>query len=159
MFDLECGIRLRAAHTSPGTDYDNIVSLYNNAKVAEYMSYDFPVPQGDSLKEFFQGIVTKNAEMFCIVETIPQSQGGKDDVEKPRFVGMAALWVSRRERGHRHSEFGIGLMPEFWGKGYGKEITKFLIHHGFYHLNLHRISLETIGGNDRAITMYKAWYG
>ena len=167
MFELNCGIRLRAFRLPPAGDLDNILGLYNNTQVAPLMTERFIVPRGEKLKDEFKEIIDKNAEMFCIVETIPCSEkstsGTSDDAEKPstpldapgpQFVGFTALW-GHVERGHRRADYSIVLLPEFWSKGYGKAITQFMIDYAFLHLNMHRVSLEVYEGNDKAVSIYK----
>ncbi|KDR72551.1 hypothetical protein GALMADRAFT_73814 [Galerina marginata CBS 339.88] len=101
--------------------------------------------------------------MFCIIETIPspcppasasENQGSDlPPAPQPQFVGITGLWA-HIERANRHSNYSIVLLPEFWNKGYGKAITKFMVDHAFLHLNMHRISLEVYEGNERAMAVY-----
>ncbi|MEA2507107.1 MAG: hypothetical protein QOH48_1725 [Actinomycetota bacterium] len=44
----------------------------------------------------------------------------------------------------------------FWGKGYGRDAVATLVEYGFRHLNMHRISLDVLASNERAIRSYKA---
>ncbi|KAH9485804.1 Spermidine N(1)-acetyltransferase [Psilocybe cubensis] len=158
MFDLNCGIRLRPFRAQPAEDLENILSLYNNAQVAPLITLRFLAPRGERVKKEFLEIIDNDAEMFCIIETIPsanQSVGGTDsDTEKPQFVGITGLW-GFMERGHRHTKYSIVLLPQFWNRGYGQQITRFMVDHAFIHMNMHRISLDVWGGNDRAIAVYK----
>ncbi|KAF8970124.1 acyl-CoA N-acyltransferase [Flammula alnicola] len=165
MFDLTCGLRLRAFQPPPASDLDSILGIYNNTQVAPLITHRFIVPRGEQIKEEFKEIIDKKAEMFCIIETIPSpspiavGEASSSDAReimtsKPQFVGFTALW-GNAERGHRHSDYSIVLMPEFWNKGYGQAITKFMVHYAFLHLNMHRISLVVYEGNERAIAVYK----
>lgn len=158
MFDLPCGIRLRAFRAPPAPDLDAILSLYNAREVAPLITKYFPVPRGEKVKDEFKQIIDHSSEMVCIIETIPKAPT-KDDNDpvkaEPQFVGITALWVHHPERGNRHSDYSILMLPEFWNRGYGKEITGFMINHAFIHLNMHRISLEVFEGNDRAVSVYK----
>jgi len=150
MFDLSCGVRLRGLLHPPSPDLDNVLSMYNNIQLAPLIAESFIVPRGQKLKEKMkEAIESDSVEMFCIIETIPEGL-----YALPNFVGITALWV-HGERGNRHSTFAIGLMPAFWSKGYGTEITKFVVNHAFMQLNMHRISLEVFEGNERAISVYK----
>ncbi|KAL2796171.1 acyl-CoA N-acyltransferase [Aspergillus keveii] len=45
------------------------------------------------------------------------------------------------------SEFGYRLLPEFWGKGYGKEGSKELLRHAFQDLGLNEVFGETMTVN------------
>ncbi|KAF9556290.1 acyl-CoA N-acyltransferase [Agrocybe pediades] len=159
MFDLSCGLRLRAFQPPPASDLDDILSMYNNVHLAPFISECFPVPQGQKVKDTMKNAIETNAEMFCMVETIPKasqqdSLAETNSENPPEFVGITALFA-HGDRGHRHSGFAIGLMPKFWSKGYGTEITKFIMEHAFVQLNMHRISLQVYEGNERAIALYE----
>ncbi|KAF8899796.1 acyl-CoA N-acyltransferase [Gymnopilus junonius] len=148
MFDLpKNGIRLRAFRQS---DLDDILALHNDAEVALYATSGFAVPQGETRKESYKNNAEK-AELFCVAETKPFESSASD---KPEFIGIAALWPDQ-ERGQRHSRYSITLNKKFWGRGYGSEITKFMVDYAFRNLNMHRISLGVIQGNDRALSIYK----
>jgi len=143
MFDLGCGVRLRAFRPTPASDIDDILSMYNNIKVGPWIADSFLVPRGQKLKDNFSKTIESDAaEMFCIIETIPPPSEftNLDTPNLPEFVGLTGLWA-HGERGNRHTSLSIGLMPQFWGKGYGTEITKFVINHAFTQMNMHRISL------------------
>lgn len=59
----------------------------------------------------------------------------------PKVIGEAVLkGIDHRNKA---AEIGWGLDPVFWGSGYGAEIGRTLIHYGFSHLNLHRITALT----------------
>ncbi len=49
---------------------------------------------------------------------------------------------------------GIGN-PEYWGKGYGSDGLRLLLRYGFNELGLHRIGLNVISNNTRAIRVYE----
>ncbi|KAF9556291.1 acyl-CoA N-acyltransferase, partial [Agrocybe pediades] len=134
-------------------DIDNILSMYNNTQVAPLITELLMVPRGQKLKDSFKESIENEAEMFCIIETIPNAPGVSENYGL-QFVGMTALWHNR-ERGQRHCSFSIVLMPQFWNKGYGTEITKFMVDHAFFQLNMHRLSLEVYEGNDRAVALYE----
>lgn len=70
------------------------------------------------------------------------------------YIGNVELnaldWVNRSVE--------IGMLigeQQFWGKGIGKEIVKLLLNYLFKELNLHRIYLEVIAYNERAVNLYK----
>jgi len=128
--------------------------MINNSQVAPLITNQFMVPRGEKFKETFKNQIEEGSEMFCIIETIasPTSESSPSDI--PQFVGFTALWANS-ERGSRNSTFAIALVPRFWSKGYGTEITKFMINHAFVHMNMHRVSLQVYEGNDRAISLYE----
>jgi RimJ/RimL family protein N-acetyltransferase len=51
---------------------------------------------------------------------------------------------------------GIGIGdPAYWGKGYGSDGLSLLLRFGFNELGLHRIGLNVISNNTRAIRLYE----
>lgn len=56
----------------------------------------------------------------------------------------------------RKAEFAILIGEKScWGKGLGQSITQATIDYGFDQLNLHRIELEVLANNSRAIHIYE----
>lgn len=56
----------------------------------------------------------------------------------------------------RKAEFAILIGEKScWGKGLGQSITQAMIDYGFDQLNLHRIELEVLANNARAIHIYE----
>lgn len=56
----------------------------------------------------------------------------------------------------RRCTVGIGIgVKEYWGKGYGTDAMKTLVHYLFTTMNLKRVELETWSGNERAIRSYE----
>ncbi len=57
---------------------------------------------------------------------------------------------------NRNAELGVMIGDSsFQGKGYGSEAIYLLIDYAFNELNLHRIQLNVVGYNERAIAAYK----
>lgn len=57
---------------------------------------------------------------------------------------------------NRSSELGIFIGDKtYWDQGYGTEVMKLLLKHGFATLNLHRIFLRVFEDNPRAIRAYE----
>lgn len=132
-------LRLRAIKI---TDEENISSILNNDLVAPLVDPGYVVPRGYK----YVASVLDNAEAILMFSIIEELHGGA-------FVGFTTLGALDLK--NRQEEFGIMLLPEFWSMGYGTEITKFMIEHGFQYLALHRIELQVMDGNERAIALYR----
>jgi len=53
--------------------------------------------------------------------------------------------------------YSVGLFVAAWrGQGLGREVTSLIVSWGFDVLGLHRIQLEVLAGNSRAISCYLA---
>ncbi|KAL0580102.1 hypothetical protein V5O48_001878 [Marasmius crinis-equi] len=152
MFNTE-RLHLRAGEES---DVDLLRKLWHIEDVQKTISINHLRPQSPDSKEKFLSMINTDG-LFVIIETKPVESDAKDaekDEEKaPQFVGFAQLAFELPK--HRDAQYAIALMPEFWGKGYASEVTKFVVDHGFHHFGLHRISLGVLGGNDVALKLYK----
>jgi RimJ/RimL family protein N-acetyltransferase len=57
---------------------------------------------------------------------------------------------------HRDCFVGIGLGDrKFWGKGYGTDAMRIILHYAFTELNLQRVSLDVFEYNQRGIRSYE----
>ncbi|KAH7098097.1 acyl-CoA N-acyltransferase [Auriculariales sp. MPI-PUGE-AT-0066] len=90
-----------------------------------------------------------NASLFfAIVETIETASAPK------AVVGMVSLRPSGATR-NRTANLAIAFKEVQCGRGYGTEVMQWLLAHAFDHLGLHRIVLEVLEDNPRAIAVYK----
>lgn len=56
----------------------------------------------------------------------------------------------------RSCRFGITLDRDHWGRGYGRDAVRVLLRYAFCNHNRHRVWLEVLGDNERAIRAYRA---
>jgi RimJ/RimL family protein N-acetyltransferase len=57
--------------------------------------------------------------------------------------------AARGVHGHQIGE------RDYWGKGYGTDALRVLLRYAFDELNLHRVSLSVLEGNERAMRSYQ----
>ncbi|KAF9050901.1 acyl-CoA N-acyltransferase, partial [Rhodocollybia butyracea] len=69
------------------------------------------------------------------------------------FVGTTSITMTHPK--NRDGIFTIMLSPKFWGRGYGEEVTRWVVDYAFRSLGLHRVSLGVFDGNERAKKMYQ----
>lgn len=56
---------------------------------------------------------------------------------------------------HRTAEYDLLIGDkDYWGKGYGTEVTRLMLEYGFTALGLHNILLSVISFNERAVRAY-----
>jgi [ribosomal protein S5]-alanine N-acetyltransferase len=56
----------------------------------------------------------------------------------------------------RHASFGVAIGDsENWGKGYGTDATRLMVHYAFATLNLNRVWLLVLEYNERGIRCYE----
>ena len=71
-----------------------------------------------------------------------------------RLVGRAALFDV--DPLARSGEVGVALLPEAQGKGYGRDVLQVLLGYAFRSRNLHRVHLQALASNERALRAYRA---
>lgn len=74
-----------------------------------------------------------------------------DDDRMIGFIGFDGIsWT------HGNTWVGIGLGEEqYWGQGYGTDAMRIMLRYAFTELNLHRVTLNVFGYNERAIRSYE----
>jgi RimJ/RimL family protein N-acetyltransferase len=69
------------------------------------------------------------------------------------LVGACNLWGI--DLHNRRTHLGIGLGPEFRGRGYGTDACRVLLRYAFVDRGLHRVQLEVLASNAAAIRVYE----
>jgi len=74
-------------------------------------------------------------------------------MEKNQRLGFLGLYnINYR---HRHAEFAIMIHPSHQGKGYAEKASRLLIEYSFNQLNLHKLYLDVVKHNEKAIHIYQ----
>ena len=74
--------------------------------------------------------------------------------ENDKPIGITAF--HRVDLVSRAATYSIRIAEkEDWGKGYGTEVTRLMVEHGFESLNLNRIQLHVYVGNKRGFRAYE----
>jgi len=76
-----------------------------------------------------------------------------EEKETGAFVGLIS--VKELDALHQRAAFGILLGREFWGKGYAKDAMVLFFRYLFEEINIHRIYLQVLMSNERAIALYE----
>jgi RimJ/RimL family protein N-acetyltransferase len=70
-----------------------------------------------------------------------------------RYIGHVGLRPNDEEQS---GSYRIGIVnPEYWGKGYGTEVTRLMLRYAFETLGLHRVRLRVTAYNHRARRCYE----
>jgi diamine N-acetyltransferase len=76
-------------------------------------------------------------------------------MDGPDGALIGCVNLTNIHRVNRSAELSIVIGEKsYWGKGYGAAATDAILKHGFFDLNLHRIYLDVLATNDRAIRTY-----
>ncbi|KAJ3918241.1 acyl-CoA N-acyltransferase [Lentinula edodes] len=129
------------------SDARHILDLWNNADVLPTISNEYIVPQGPKFMDKVAASVDD-----AVIDTIHDLKQAVD-TEVGQFVGTTSITMSHPK--NRDGIFAIMLEPKFWGRGYGEEVTRFVVDYCFHTLGLHRVSLMVFNGNKRAVNLYK----
>ncbi|KAF8440887.1 acyl-CoA N-acyltransferase, partial [Boletus edulis BED1] len=62
------------------------------------------------------------------------------------LIGQVVLHVP--ERKNRNGTYGACLLPAFWNRGYGSEVTAFIVDYAFRWIGLQWLSLSVFASND-----------
>jgi RimJ/RimL family protein N-acetyltransferase len=70
-----------------------------------------------------------------------------------RYIGHVGLRPNDEEQS---GSYRIGIVnPEYWGRGYGTEVTRLMLRYAFETLGLHRVRLRVTAYNHRARRCYE----
>lgn len=136
-------IRLRAAERE---DIPQFVLWLNDPEVLQFLMRSLPMSRIEEEGWFERMMQSPAAEHVLVIE-VKTEDGWK-------AIGNTSLmeinWVDR------NAEVGIFIgEKEYWDRGYGREVMKLMLRHGFKTLNLHRIFLRVFEHNLRGIRAYE----
>ena len=139
------GDRVRLRHMEKD-DLPSFVEWLNDPEVVRGLSLYTPISMVEE-QEWFETMLKRPIEErpLCI-----DVQKG-DEWELLGNCGFFGIdWRNRS------AELGIFIGDKSnWDQGYGSEVMKMLLQHGFSTLNLHRIYLRVFEDNPRAIRAYE----
>lgn len=129
-------------------DVSLIASWLNDGAVTKFMFYG---QTPTTLEQVEKMIGDQIASPKNVVFTVC-------DRETKRPIGFAGLYDMHLTA--RKADFRILIgEKDFWGKGYGTEITQMLTFYGFDRMNMHRMALGVTSDNVGAVKAYeKAGY-
>lgn len=59
------------------------------------------------------------------------------------------------DKHNRTCDVGIAIGKPYWSKGYGQESLRLLVDYAFKNHNMHRVGLEVLADEPRAVTCYR----
>lgn len=142
------------------SDQDNISSLINNVEVAPIALAWPAVPQPQSFIKTFMD-KSQDGLLFAVIEELKDTKGGESgsttnsDKTPPSNPFVGYIHLGPADARNRGTVLSIALLPSFWGKGYGTEAAAFVVRHAFLELGMHRVSVEILEVNGRALQMFK----
>jgi diamine N-acetyltransferase len=136
-------IRLRAAERE---DIPQFVVWINDAEVLEFLMRSLPMSRVEEESWFDRMMQSPPAEHVLVIEA--NTEDGWKAIGTTSFMDFN--WFDR------NAEVGIMIGDkEYWNRGFGREVMKLMLRHGFNTLNLHRIWLRVFEHNLRGIKAYE----
>ena len=136
-------IRLRAAERE---DIPQFLVWINDAEVLEFLMRSLPMSRVEEENWFDRMMQSPPAEHVLVIEA--KTEDGWKAIGNTGFMDFN--WFDR------NAEVGIMIgEKEYWNRGYGREVMKLMLRHGFNTLNLHRIWLRVFEHNLRGIRAYE----
>ena len=126
-------------------DLGSLIKIHNNQEIKKSAMYHpFPVSSFLDQKWLEKRLCDmSNKSVYFAIE----------EKKTSNFIGFVSLtninWINR------NCDFGIIINTESQGKGFGKEVTGMILNYAFETLNLHKVCLQVIETNDRAIKLYE----
>lgn len=124
-------------------DMKDLYRWFSNEEFLKYYDYYPPVPlsqkQVDEMFDYYEK--SKKSQVFAIKsEGVIIGVAGFDDIIEENRV--ATLFIGLGDESSR-------------GRGYGREAMRLLLDYGFNNLNFHRIQLNVLEFNEKAIILYE----
>ena len=134
-------IRLRAREPE---DEPVMFRWVHDPEVTEFLSMRYPLSHAQELDFVSRTSAPSYTNPEFAIETLAEG----------RVIGTVGLRPSLPE--NRCAELGIMVgEKEFWNGGYGTDTMRTMCRFGFQMMNLHRIELDVLAGNDRAKHVYE----
>lgn len=119
------------------------VKWVNDPEIRHLLMFDYPLSLAKTQAWFRQTVMDATKVHFSIVDRATDA-----------VIGMTGLLdISTR---HQRAQFYITIGEKgYWGKGIAGEVINLVIEYGFRELNLNRIFLYTLPGNEKARKVYE----
>jgi RimJ/RimL family protein N-acetyltransferase len=127
-------------------DLGRLADLYDDLELRSLVSDRPPAPESRAAWEAdFDRNLIKG-------EGASDSVGFAIEVEG-EIAGRCGL--HKIDRYSQVCELGIWLGRDYWGKGFGSDAVGILLDYAFRHLNLHKVCLEVLADDERAVGAYR----
>lgn len=133
------GVRLRPTRLE---DVEVLWEYWSDVEVASLTSNEPPMPFTlEETKAYFDDPDRREGVARFVVEVAGE------------VVGNCSLHSI--DKHNRTCEVGISLGKPHWGKGYGQAAVRLLVEFAFAHHNMHRVGLEVLADDARAVGCYR----
>lgn len=135
------GDRLRLREPRP-EDTAILNEFWNDLELSSLGSNTAPTPSSvEEMEKFLAEIDARDNHVRFVIEA------------EGEVVGDCSL--HEIDKHNRTCDVGIAIGKPFWNQGYGQEALRLLVDYAFKHHNMHRVGLEVLADDDRAVTCYR----
>ena len=139
------GERVRLRHVER-EDLPHFVAWLNDPEVRHGLALYLPLSNAEEENWFTELLKRPGDEQPLVIEV--RGEAGW------MMIGNSGFF--KFDWRNRSAELGILIGDKtYWNQGYGTEVMRLLLRHGFTTLNLHRIFLRVFENNPRAIRAYE----
>ncbi|KTD56741.1 multifunctional nucleotidyltransferase/glutamate rich protein GrpB/ribosomal protein alanine acetyltransferase [Legionella santicrucis] len=117
------------------SDLDELVELRSDFDVMRYTG-EGGAQTKEQVLDYLNFVLSYRKKFDLGFNLVFEKEGGS-------FVGEAGLFHLLFDDTQPKIEVGYHLHKKFWGKGYGTELTKALVHWGFEHLSVDKLVAST----------------
>lgn len=125
-------------------DSEKIIHWRNSALVKSHfiLQTDFTM---ESQKKWMEQVIEKGKAVQFMIEVIEEGD-----------FDIGTVYLRDLDELHKKAEYGIFIGEEFFlGKGFGTEAARLMLDFAFRELGLHKIYLQVLSDNERAIKSYE----
>jgi RimJ/RimL family protein N-acetyltransferase len=132
-------VRLRALRNE---DTERLNEFWSDLELASLGSNRAPKPHSvDQTRELFEDL----AKLDDMVRFAIEAEG--------ELVGDCSLHDI--DKHNRTCDVGIAIGKPYWSQGYGQEALRLLVDYAFKNHNMHRVGLEVLADEPRAVNCYR----
>ncbi len=132
-------VRLREPHRD---DTATINAFWNDLEMSSIATNTVPTPDSvEKTQKILADLDARDDHVRFVIE----ADGA--------IVGDCSLHDI--DKHNRTCEVGIAIGKPFWNQGYGQDALRTLVDYAFKHHNMHRVGLEALADDERAVTCYR----
>jgi RimJ/RimL family protein N-acetyltransferase len=121
-----------------------LTALMSNREIGILSGEVYPITEKE-MDDFFERTQKTEDRVWFVIE----DKKTKEIIGETGFLRIFMPW--------RTSDYSLMIWNRnYWGIGYGKEISKEMLNYGFNYLNLHRIAIGVVENNKRAMKFWKS---